>query len=107
MNSEWGGAFTPIKKGVHAILAPDRSHANIDTGGYAQAAPGTVGDDTWFPIGIDGSVQPGDRYIHIGHLSHGCVTLYELGKWTALYNYLISRRVAGSRGLRIGRLVVQ
>ena len=47
------------------------------------------------------------RYIHVGQLSEGCVTVYELEKWTALYEYLISHRVAGSLGRRIGRLIVQ
>lgn len=68
---------------------------------------GMVGNDTWFPIGLGNSLNNSSRYIHVGHLSEGCVTVHELGKWTALYGYLISHRVPGSRGLRIGQLIVR
>ena len=107
LNSIWGTSYSPIAPGTHAILAPDYSHAKISTAGYAAAAPGVVGNDVWFPIGLNGSSQNSGRYIHIGNLSEGCVTVYELAKWTALYSYLISHRVAGSLGQRIGSMVVR
>ena len=107
LNSLWNQQYTPIAPGVHAILAPDRSHANIPTTMYVKATPGMIGNDIWFPIGLNGTLQNSSRYIHVGQLSEGCVTVYELQKWSALYQYLISHRVAGSLGRRIGRLIVQ
>lgn len=107
LNSLWNREFTPIPPGEHAILAPDSSHANIRTDFYVDAAPGMVGNDTWFPIGLNGALTNSSRYIHVGHLSEGCVTVYELGKWSALYQYLISHRVAGTLGRRVGQLIVQ
>ena len=32
--------------------------------------------------------------------------MYQLERWTALYDYLISHRVPGSAGKRVGSLVV-
>jgi hypothetical protein len=99
--------YTPIPSGRHNILTPDNSHkANGDTSGYARATPGMVGNDIWFPIGLNGSSVNSSRYIHVGHLSEGCVTTHALMKWTALYNYLISHRVPGSMGKLIGYLLV-
>jgi hypothetical protein len=106
LNSVWNASYTPIPVGTHTILAPDYSHAKIPTTGYVGATPGMVGNNTWFPIGIGGSMQNSSRYIHVGHLSEGCVTVYELEKWTALYTYLISHRVPGSAGKRIGQITV-
>lgn len=106
LNSVWDGAFTPIPLGVHAILTPDYSHGKISTGGYVQATPGMVGNDVWFPIGVNGAMVNSSRYIHVGHLSDGCVTVHQLERWTAVYEYLISHRVAGSAGKRVGSLVV-
>ena len=71
------------------------------------ATPGMVGNDIWFPIGLNGSTVNSSRYIHVGHLSEGCVTTHELKKWTALYNYLISHRVPNSMGKYVGQLKVQ
>lgn len=107
LNSVWGGAYAPIALGSHNILAPDYSHAAISTAGYASATAGMIGNDVWFPIALGGSMQNSSRYIHVGHLSEGCVTVYQLERWTALYTYLISRRAPGSAGRRIGTLVVR
>jgi len=51
--------------------------------------------------------RPSSRYIHVGHLSEGCVTVHQLEKWSALYEFLISHRVANSAGKRIGSLEVR
>ncbi len=106
LNSVWDGRFTPIPAGRHNILYPDYSHANIPTTRYARATPGMIGNDIWFPIGLNGSLVGSTRYIHVGHVSEGCVTCHELTKWTALYNYLISHRVPGSMGKLVGQLTV-
>lgn len=107
LNSVWNGKFFPIKPGTHAILAPDYSHKLISTSGYAAATPGMIGNDVWFPIGLLGALDNSSRYIHVGHLSDGCVTVHELERWSALYQYLISHRVKDSAGKRIGSLVVR
>ena len=64
-------------------------------------------NDVWFSIGLMGSTTDSSRYIHAGHLSEGCVTVHQLERWTALYGYLISRRVPGSNGKRIGTIEVR
>jgi hypothetical protein len=107
LNSVWDGSFQPIPPGMHAILAPDYSHKAISTAGYASATPGMIGNDVWFPIGLFGSSSNSSRYIHVGHLSEGCVTVHQLEKWAALYEFLISHRVGNSAGKRIGSLVVR
>ncbi len=66
-----------------------------------------VGNDVWFPIGLYGSLTNSGRYVHVGHLSEGCVTVHQLEQWSALYEYLISHRVPGSSGKRIGSIVVR
>jgi hypothetical protein len=106
LNSVWNGSYSPIPLGMHSILTPDYSHKGISTSGYVTATPGMVGNDVWFPIGLNGSMQNSSRYIHVGHLSEGCVTVHELEKWTAIYTYLISHRVHGSAGKKVGQLIV-
>ena len=108
LNSVWGREYTPIPAGQHRIMAPDYSHANISTEGYRMAHPGQVScTDVWFPIALEGSADNSSRYIHIGHLSEGCVTIYELLKWNALYDYLINKRIPHSQGKFIGTLIVE
>jgi len=75
----------------------------ISTAGYVAATPGMVG----FPIGLNGTMQNSSRYIHVGHLSEGCVTVHELEKWTVIYQYLISHRAPGFTGKKVGELVVK
>lgn len=104
LNSIWP-KYSPIVPGNHFIMAPDRSHANISTGGYAKSS-GAICTDIWFPIRLAGQSASSSRYIHIGHLSEGCVTVYELTKWNAIYNYLITNRMAGHGGKLIGQLIV-
>ena len=36
-----------------------------------------------------------------------CVTVHELVKWNDVYDYLISRRMAGSNGKYVGNLIVR
>lgn len=86
-------------------MAPDRSHANISTEDYVKAA-GAICTDIWFPIRLAGESAASSRYIHIGHISHGCVTVYELTKWNAIYNYLITHRMTGQGEKLIGQLIV-
>lgn len=108
LNSIWDGQYTPIPPGNHRIMAPDQSHANISTAGYKAAHPGRVRcNDVWFPIEVEGTTGNSSRYIHIGHLSEGCVTFYELLKWNDIYDYLIDKRMKEGRGKYIGKLIVE
>lgn len=107
LNSVWDMGFTPVPPGMHAILAPDYSHTKTSTAGYVQATPGMIGNDVWFPIGLSGSLVNSSRYVHVGHLSDGCVTVHQLERWTAIYEYLITHRMPGSGGKRVGSLVVR
>ena len=42
---------------------------------------------TWFRIGNEG-----DRFLHTGSVSLGCITVKDTEKWTEIYNFLIRRR---------------
>ncbi len=42
---------------------------------------------TWFRIGHEG-----ERYLHTGGRSLGCVTITEVEKWNEIYNKLIKAR---------------
>ncbi|AHG93504.1 hypothetical protein J421_5969 (plasmid) [Gemmatirosa kalamazoonensis] len=106
LNSVWDESFTPIPRGKHMIMAPDQSHANINTGPYRAKTPGMRCTDVWFPIQLEGMSGNSSRYIHPGHVSEGCVTVHELTQWTAVYDYLISSRIAGPDGRFVGFLIV-
>lgn len=104
LNSEWM-SHTPIAIGWHFIMAPIRSHANISTEGYAKSAR-AICTDIWFPTRLAGQSAASSRYIHIGYLSEGCVTVYELTKWNAIYDYLINHRMTEHGVKLIGQLIV-
>jgi hypothetical protein len=89
------------------IMAPDSSHGNISTAGYRNATSGLRCTDVWFPIELAGTAGNSSRYVHAGHLSEGCVTVHELTKWNALYDYLIASRVPGPGGKYVGNLMVR
>ena len=108
LNSKWDmPQYAPIPAGRYTIFAPDRSHQSTSTAGYVAATPDMHGNDVWFPIGLHGGAVPSDRYIHVGHLSEGCITCHELTKWNALYDYLISCREPRSMGKYVGKVIVQ
>lgn len=107
LNSIWDQSYTPIPVGTHLIMAPDQSHGNIPTSGYRQNTAGLKCPDVWFPIQVAGVPGPSGRYVHVGHLSEGCVTVHELTKWNAVYDYLIAHRMPGAAGRFIGSFVVR
>lgn len=45
------------------------------------------------------------RYVHVGNVSHGCVTVVDLEQWAEVYEYLIKHRLPG--GQHVGKLVVR
>jgi hypothetical protein len=112
LNSLWppNYSYSPISPGIHKIMAPDNSHSkNAPTDWYRTAYPPgvIVCNDIWFPIELEGTIGNSSRYIHIGNLSEGCVTVYDVEKWNIVYDYLISHRTENTKGLYIGELVVE
>jgi hypothetical protein len=108
LNSEWSGKYSPIPTGVHRIMAPDFSHArSTPTSGYRAALPGRIkANDVWFPIELAGTAGNSTRYVHIGHLSHGCVTVHQIEYWNVVYNFLISHRLPNTNGKYVALLEV-
>ena len=71
----------PWGKGLYDIEIPDHPHE----GGlkYPEAGRGTV----WFKIG-----HSGERYLHPGRVSAGCISVTETARWMEIYNALIKAR---------------
>lgn len=83
----------PWKKGFYDIEIPDHPH----TGGIHY--PDSKYAKTWFRIG-----HSGDRYIHTGKHSLGCITMTETEKWDELCLTLLKARKGD--GMNIGTLTV-
>lgn len=83
----------PWKKGFYDVEIPDHPHE----GGHNY--PDTQFATTWFRIG-----HAGERYLHTGKRSAGCITLIEQNKWDQLYEILARARKGD--GLSVGVLKV-
>ncbi|OGY91429.1 MAG: hypothetical protein A3H70_00185 [Candidatus Komeilibacteria bacterium RIFCSPLOWO2_02_FULL_48_11] len=72
---------SPWKKGLYDIEIPDYPHQ----GGarYPEAQRAKI----WFRIG-----HSGERYLHAGGRSLGCMTVIETKRWMEIYNSLIKAR---------------
>lgn len=84
----------PLPKGTYKILTPEIAHRRASTefyrtepGGY----PGLRYDTVWFQI--ENAATENSNFVHVGNLSEGCVTVYQLEMWSAVYKYLISNRM--------------
>ncbi|MGK5091667.1 hypothetical protein WDW89_06570, partial [Deltaproteobacteria bacterium TL4] len=84
---------TPWKKGLYDVEIPDFPHPG------GQNYPDVKYAITWFRVG-----HAGDRYIHTGRASLGCITLTERHRWDELYKVLIKARKGD--GISIGTLQV-
>jgi hypothetical protein len=73
---------TPWKKGWYDIELPDYPH----TGGRGYLDK-SFRAKTWFRIGHEG-----ERYLHTGGNSLGCITITEVEKWSEIYDKLIKAR---------------
>jgi len=73
---------TPWKQGWYDIELPDYPH----TGGRNYLDRSSRAK-TWFRIGHEG-----ERYLHTGGRSLGCITITEVEKWNEIYNKLIKAR---------------
>ncbi len=90
----------PIPNGTHPIQLPDYPH---DLGrGYLSDASKAM---TWFHLGTGIAAPGNDRYLHVGLVSAGCVTVTDRRRWDALYSRLILARAPGGRA--VGSLVVE
>ncbi len=84
---------TPIAPGLYDLEIPDAPHRG---GVFYPAAPHAR---VWFRIG-----HKGDRYLHPGTRSAGCVTVLETARWEELYALLIGARKGD--GISVGTLHV-
>jgi len=73
---------SPWKKGLYDIEIPDHPHPGGRN--YTKVAPHSK---VWFRVG-----HTGDRYIHAGSHSLGCITVTEHSKWEEIYNIFIKAR---------------
>lgn len=105
MNSVWGAGFSPLPAGKYSLLLPDAPHSGAYTRFYRQAAPALVCDQVWFPI----QFEKNSRYVHVGNVSEGCVTVLDLAKWSEVHEALISHRMLDRSGtvVGVGTLVVK
>jgi len=97
----------PLPKGVYRILAPQNPKSDKYTGFYV-TAPGGHPDlkyhTVWFPIEYAPTLN--SNFVHVGNLSEGCVTIYELSMWNALYAYLIKNRL-DQEGKYVGTVTIE
>lgn len=98
---------TPLPKGTYKILAPQYPKEDKYTrfyvtnpGGYPDLKYHTV----WFPI--EYAPTHNSNFVHVGNLSEGCVTMYDLTMWNPLYAYLISNRSDGE-GRYVGTVTIE
>lgn len=72
-NAKW-------QKGLYDIEIPEAPHTGRLNDTIKRAS-------TWFRIG-----HTGDRYLHTGQRSLGCITVVENSRWMEIYNVLIKSR---------------
>ena len=72
----------PVPLGSHNIEIPDAPHSLGS--GYLGSAKYAR---TWFRVG-----NKGDRYLHCGQVSLGCITVKDVGSWDKIYEHLIKSR---------------
>lgn len=84
----------PVPKGIHDIEIADAPHRAgelyVDRARLAKV---------WFRVG-----HAGERYVHVGSISRGCVTLTEIERWDELCAVLLKARKGD--GLSVGTLQV-
>jgi hypothetical protein len=96
----------PLPKGTYKILAPQSAKDARYTGFYVNG-PGGNPDlkyhTVWFPI--EYAPTQNSNFVHVGNLSEGCVTMYDLTMWNPLYLYLISNRL-DKEGKYVGTVTI-
>lgn len=79
----------PWEKGLYDIEIPDYPHSLGSR--YEKEAPRAK---TWFRVG-----HRGDRYLHTGGRSLGCITVIETKRWAEIYDALIRARKGDSASI--------
>jgi hypothetical protein len=104
LNTDLGSAYnmyTPIPPGLYKIRVPDYPHDKNMTAFYRERVePSLKNDQVWFPIVYGNN----SRFIHVGNVSEGCVTVMALDKWNAIVEALLSHRIPGTNF--IGQIMV-
>lgn len=90
----------PLPPGRYKIGLPSPIHDNRMTSFYRKTQPDLLADQIWFPIEYGNN----SRFIHLGNISEGCVTVMALDKWNAVYQAIISHRVPNTN--QVGYIVV-
>ncbi|TAN33582.1 hypothetical protein EPN28_02105 [Patescibacteria group bacterium] len=72
----------PWEKGLYDIEIPDYAHKGGES--YMDESKRAM---TWFKIG-----HSGERYLHAGGHSRGCMTIIEVKRWMEIYDSLIKAR---------------
>ena len=97
----------PLPKGTYKILAPEAAQKPDYTSFYATnpgGYPGLKYHTVWFPVEYAGNYN--SSFVHVGNLSEGCVTMYQLEMWNSLYLYLISNRM-DQDGKYVGTITIE
>jgi len=93
MNTVWGREFTPLPAGSYKVFAPDGPHDRNMTAFYRNFESTLSSDQLWFPIDVGNR----SRYVHVGNVSEGCVTVASLDKWARICEALVSHRSTDGR----------
>ena len=97
----------PLPPGYYRIMAPQSAKDDSMTSFYV-TAPGGNPDlkyhTVWFPI--EYAANDNSNFVHVGNVSEGCVTMYDLTQWNALYHYLISNR-SDAEGTYVGSVTIK
>ena len=101
MNTNWGGSFYPLPPGEYDVLVPDGPHSADMTHYYRKTYKDLVYDQVWFPI----KYKDNSRFVHIGNVSDGCVTVLDMNQWAAIHEAIISHRSLD--GSSVARLIVK
>lgn len=95
----------PLPYGRYKIMIPDFAKDQNMTSFYRTSRNGFSGlkyDRVWFPI--EYAPTHNSNFVHVGHLSEGCITCYEIPKWNDIYDYLIKNRTSDGY---IGELIIE
>ena len=103
LNSDWtpGSGRTPLPVGTYEIATPDGFHDPKQTDFYTVGGEPVKDYKIWFPI----LPKSSERFIHVGHLSHGCISIIDYEKYPQIHDYLIKHRGKGKNGHNIVALL--
>jgi hypothetical protein len=97
----------PLPSGTYKILTPEHPHNSNMTSFYVTSPDGDRNlkyHTVWFAL--EYKPTKNSNFIHVGNLSEGCVTVYQLSMWNPLYLYLISNRLDAT-GNYIGTIEIK